>query len=115
MLSAFTTDSEILAFRELVKWTGMSKGTCFRCFRARWARVWRAAAAPEITRRLLGTGSPEIAIDIPHPGTTEFGANNYEAGLIRGRHLGRWSKKTGRVPAARPDPRVDGRDARNGA
>ena len=93
MLSAFTTDSEILAFRELAKWTGMSKGTCFRCFRARWARVWRAAAAPEITRRLLGVGSPVIAIDIPHPGTTEFGANNYEAGLIGGRHLGRWSKK----------------------
>jgi len=25
-----------------------------------------------------------IAIDIPHPGATYYGANNYEAGLIAG-------------------------------
>src|SRR5689334_7507301 len=34
-----------------------------------------------------------IAIDIPHPGATYFGANNYEAGLIGGRYLGRWVKQ----------------------
>jgi ribose transport system substrate-binding protein len=34
-----------------------------------------------------------IAIDIPHPGATYFGANNYEAGLLGGRHLGRWANK----------------------
>src|SRR5215470_4755062 len=36
---------------------------------------------------------PMIAIDIPHPGATYFGANNYEAGLIGGRYLGRWAKE----------------------
>ena len=30
---------------------------------------------------------------MPHPGATYFGANNYEAGLIGGRHLGRWAKQ----------------------
>lgn len=35
---------------------------------------------------------PLIAIDIPHPGATYYGANNYEAGLIGGRYLGRWAK-----------------------
>jgi len=34
-----------------------------------------------------------IAIDIPHPGATFYGANNYEAGLIGGRYLGRWAKE----------------------
>src|SRR5919106_4208719 len=33
---------------------------------------------------------PLIALEVPHPGATYFGANNYEAGLIGGRHLGRW-------------------------
>lgn len=32
---------------------------------------------------------PVIAIDIPHPGATFYGANNYEAGMIGGRYLGR--------------------------
>ena len=34
-----------------------------------------------------------IAIDIPHPGATYYGANNYEAGLIGGKYLGRWAKE----------------------
>src|SRR6187431_3754830 len=38
-------------------------------------------------------GIPMIALEIPHPGATYFGANNYEAGLIGGRHLGRWAKQ----------------------
>jgi ribose transport system substrate-binding protein len=50
------------------------------------------AVAPAITQRLLEAHIPVIAIDIPHPGATYFGANNYEAGLIGGRHLGRWAK-----------------------
>jgi ribose transport system substrate-binding protein len=37
---------------------------------------------------------PMIAIDIPHPGATFYGANNYEAGLIGGRYLARWTKDT---------------------
>jgi ribose transport system substrate-binding protein len=36
---------------------------------------------------------PMIAIDIPHPGATFYGANNYNAGLIGGRYLGRWAKE----------------------
>src|SRR6266550_7333505 len=36
---------------------------------------------------------PLIAIDIPHPGATYYGANNYEAGLIAGRYLARWVKE----------------------
>jgi ribose transport system substrate-binding protein len=51
------------------------------------------AAAPAITRKFMEANIPMIAIDIPHPGATYFGANNYEAGLIGGRHLGRWANK----------------------
>jgi len=49
------------------------------------------AVAPAIARKYLEANIPVIAIDIPHPGATYFGANNYEAGLIGGRHLGRWA------------------------
>src|SRR5918996_1457564 len=35
---------------------------------------------------------PLIALEVPHPGGTYFGANNYEAGLIGGRYMGRWAK-----------------------
>src|ERR1019366_7237039 len=51
------------------------------------------AVAPAITRIFLEANIPMIAIDIPHPGATYFGANNYEAGLIGGRYLGRWVKE----------------------
>ena len=51
------------------------------------------AVAPAITRKFLEANIPMIAIDIPHPGATYFGANNYEAGLLGGRHLGRWANK----------------------
>jgi ribose transport system substrate-binding protein len=50
------------------------------------------AVAPEIAGKYLAAGIPIIAIDIPHPGATYYGANNYEAGLIAGRHLGRWGQ-----------------------
>jgi ribose transport system substrate-binding protein len=49
--------------------------------------------APAIAGKYLEAGIPIIAIDVPHPGATFFGANNYEAGLIGGRHLGRWAAK----------------------
>ena len=52
------------------------------------------AVAPAIASKYLEAKIPFIAIDIPHPGGTYFGANNYEAGLLAGRHLGRWAKKT---------------------
>jgi ribose transport system substrate-binding protein len=57
------------------------------------------AIAPEVAARYLEAGIPLIAIDIPHPGATYFGANSYQAGLLAGRYLGRWarSKWNGRV------------------
>jgi ribose transport system substrate-binding protein len=51
------------------------------------------AVAPAIATKFMESGIPMIAIDIPHPGATYFGANNYEAGLVGGRHLGRWANK----------------------
>ncbi|PYR59896.1 MAG: LacI family transcriptional regulator [Acidobacteria bacterium] len=48
--------------------------------------------APIVAAKYRAAGIPLIAIEIPHPGATYFGANNYEAGLIGGRHLGRWAK-----------------------
>jgi ribose transport system substrate-binding protein len=57
------------------------------------------AVAPAIAAKYLEAGIPMIAIDIPHPGATYFGANNYEAGLLAGRHLGKWTRQhwAGRV------------------
>ena len=50
------------------------------------------AVAPAIASRCLEANIPLIAIDIPHPGATYFGADNYQAGLLAGRHLGKWAK-----------------------
>jgi ribose transport system substrate-binding protein len=47
--------------------------------------------APIIAARFAEAGIPLIAIEIPHPGAIYFGANNYQAGLIGGRALGRWA------------------------
>lgn len=49
--------------------------------------------APAIASKYLEAHIPFIAIDIPHPGATYFGANNYQAGLMAGHYLGRWAKK----------------------
>jgi ribose transport system substrate-binding protein len=51
------------------------------------------AVAPAIASAYNRAGIPMIAIDIPHPGATYFGANNYEAGLLAGRHLAKWAKQ----------------------
>jgi ribose transport system substrate-binding protein len=75
------------------------------------------SVAPAIASAYHQARIPMIAIDIPHPGATYFGANNYEAGLLAGRHLARWAKqhwggqadellllelaRAGSVPAAR--------------
>jgi ribose transport system substrate-binding protein len=50
------------------------------------------AVAPAIASRYLEAHIPLIAIDVPHPGATYFGANNYQAGLLAGRHLGQWAR-----------------------
>lgn len=47
--------------------------------------------APIIASKFVEANIPVIAIEIPHPGATFFGANNYQAGLIGGRALGRWA------------------------
>jgi len=49
--------------------------------------------APAIAAKYMQAHIPFIAIDIPHPGATYFGANNYQAGLIAGHYLGRWAKR----------------------
>lgn len=51
------------------------------------------SVAPDIASKYLAAGIPLVAIDVPHPGATYFGANNYEAGLLAGRHLGRWARQ----------------------
>ena len=48
--------------------------------------------APQVAAKYREAGIPFIAIDIPHPGATYYGANNYEAGLIGGRYMGRWTR-----------------------
>jgi ribose transport system substrate-binding protein len=50
--------------------------------------------APVIASKFVEAQIPVIAIEVPHPGATYFGANNYQAGLIGGRALGRWAKAT---------------------
>lgn len=50
-------------------------------------------AAPIISAQFLEAKIPMIAIEIPHPGATYYGANNYGAGLMGGRYLGRWARQ----------------------
>jgi ribose transport system substrate-binding protein len=49
--------------------------------------------APIVAAKYRNANIPMIAIDIPHPGATFYGANNYEAGLIGGKHLAKWAKE----------------------
>ncbi len=46
-----------------------------------------------IASKFLEANTPVIAIEVPHPGATYFGANNYKAGVIGGKALGRWAKE----------------------
>jgi ribose transport system substrate-binding protein len=73
--------------------------------------------AGQIGARFRAASIPVIAIEIPHPQTTYYGANNSQAGLIAGRYLARWAEshwqgnvdellllelpKAGQVPNAR--------------
>ncbi len=49
--------------------------------------------APLIAACFLRANIPVIAVEIPHPGAVFFGANNYQAGLIGGRALGKWIRQ----------------------
>lgn len=47
--------------------------------------------ADELATKFAHAKVPLLALDVPHPGAFYFGANNYQAGLIGGRHMGRWA------------------------
>src|ERR1700761_9488355 len=49
--------------------------------------------APVVAAKFLEANTPVVAIEVPHPGATYFGANNYKAGLIGGKGLGRWARE----------------------
>lgn len=51
------------------------------------------AVASVVSSILQKARIPVIAIDVPHPGAIYYGANNYDAGLIAGRALGRWARR----------------------
>lgn len=50
------------------------------------------SVAPVVAQKCAASNIPLIAVEVPHPGALYFGANNYEAGLIGGRHLAAWAK-----------------------
>ena len=76
-----------------------------------------ARIAGQIGSRFEAAAIPVIALEIPHPQTIFYGANNSQAGLIAGRYLARWAEahwqghvdelllfelpKAGKVPNAR--------------
>jgi ribose transport system substrate-binding protein len=49
--------------------------------------------APVISAKLIAANIPIVAIEIPHPGATYYGANNYHAGELGGHFLGRWAQQ----------------------
>ncbi len=49
--------------------------------------------AAQIAAKFSDARIPFIALDIPHPGAIYFGADNYKAGRMAGRHLARWAAK----------------------
>jgi ribose transport system substrate-binding protein len=49
--------------------------------------------AAQIAVKFSEARIPFIALDIPHPGAIYFGADNYKAGRMAGRHLAKWATK----------------------
>lgn len=49
------------------------------------------SVASQIAAKFSDARIPFIALDIPHPGAVYFGADNYKAGRMAGRHLARWA------------------------
>jgi ribose transport system substrate-binding protein len=86
-----------------------------------------AQAGNIIMDKFNRAGIPVIAVDIPLPGATFFGADNYRAGYIAGEALGRWieenwqgqldvllkleSQRVGPVAGARLQGQQDGLEA----
>ena len=52
-----------------------------------------AKAGNVIMDKLTQASIPTIAVDIPFPGATFYGANNYRAGYMAGEGLGQWVQK----------------------
>lgn len=50
-------------------------------------------AAPMVSSLFGAEGIPLIAVEIPHPGATYFGVDNYRAGMLAGSTLARWCKQ----------------------
>jgi len=49
------------------------------------------SATSEVAAKFQNAGIPLIAVDVPHPGATYFGADHYLAGLLGGRCLGHYA------------------------
>lgn len=49
--------------------------------------------AAQLTHKFTEAGIPYIALDVPHPGATYFGADNYKAGKMAGQCLGQWASR----------------------
>jgi len=47
--------------------------------------------APVVSSKLSEAQIPFIALEIPHPGATYYGANNYRAGTLGGQYLAKWA------------------------
>lgn len=52
-----------------------------------------AKVAPLISALFQTAGIPLIAVEIPHPGATFYGVDNYNVGRLAGQALVRWAKK----------------------
>lgn len=52
-----------------------------------------AKIAPILSALFQTAGIPVIAIEIPHPGATFYGIDNYRVGLTAGRSLAKWTKQ----------------------
>ena len=46
--------------------------------------------AAQVAAKFSDANIPFIAVDVPHPGSIYFGADNYKAGRMAGRCLGKW-------------------------
>lgn len=47
--------------------------------------------AGQIASKFFDAQIPFVALDLPHPGAFYFGADNYKAGRMAGRYLGKWA------------------------
>lgn len=51
------------------------------------------AVAQVISSKFQQARIPLISVDMPYPGAVYFGGNNYQAGLLAGRAVGRWARR----------------------